>query len=166
MKKITTTLFLLSLLCVTTYAQAGQDQLATVSRSFKERMDREMPGWTHRSIEPIEGSKNVIIDQWELGDITLKLAVTQYDSEAASVQALRDFRSQLQTEEAATIAKGNKKFHLIKENLPNLGDGGLAWDVRGSEAVSFRRGKFLVFISLASPEHTNDVYFSKEFARR
>ena len=165
MNKTTTSIFLSSLLCVTAYAQTDRDQLARISKSFAERIDPEMPGWIHHSVEPIDGSKNVIIDQWELGDIVVKIAITQYDTQAESVQALKDFRYHLQREEEATVARGRKEFRLIREDLPSLGDGGLAWDVRGSEAVSFRKGNFLVFTSIVRPEPNTDSHFSKEFGR-
>lgn len=32
-----------------------------------------MPDWTNRSIEPIEGSKNVVIEHWETGNATSEL---------------------------------------------------------------------------------------------
>lgn len=37
-------------------------------------------------------------------------------------------------------------------------------DVRGSEAVAFRKGPFIVNITIARPEQSNDLYFSRKFA--
>ncbi len=164
MKKIAVNLFLL-LLCVTAQAQVSSEQLAQTSKILQEKIGKEMPGWIHHSIEPMEGSKNVIIEQWELRGVIVKVAVAKYDTQAQATQALKDFKSQLKIQEQSIVANGNKEFHLLKEDLPTLGNGGLTWDIRGSEAAAFRKGDFLVHISVARPENNNDIKLSKEFAK-
>jgi len=166
MKKITFTISYLLFFCMTAYSQADKDGPSNVMKSLNERITREMPGWTHQAIEPIDGSKNVVIELWERGDIAVKIAITEYDDSAASSQALREFKRNLQVEEDATKSRGRKGFRLIKENLSTLGEDGLTWDIRGSEALIFRKGEFVVSISVVRPEPNTDSYFSQTFGRQ
>ena len=83
-----------------------------------------MPGWTHRSVTPIEGSKNVIVDQWEAGNVIVRVAVNEYDTEESAAAALKDFRKRLKSEQDVTAARRKTNFRIIKDDLPDLGDGG------------------------------------------
>ena len=71
--------------CATAQAQAVSEQLAKIGDEAKEKISKEMAGWAYHSIEPIEGSKNVIIQQWELGNMAVRISVTQYDSESRAM---------------------------------------------------------------------------------
>lgn len=164
MKRIGAVVVFFLVLCASAQAQADSDEFSKIRKSLKEKIDKEMPGWTHRSIQPIEGSHGVIIQHWELGDIVVKIAVTEYPKEEQAARAFREFKSHLRIEEQATTKNRGREFHLIKEELSTLGDEGFAVDIRGSEAVAFRKGKFLVNISVPRPENNKDVFFSRKFA--
>ncbi len=145
--------------------QDKSDKLAKLTKTLHEKIEKEKPGWIHRSITPMEGSKNVIIEQWESGDVTIKVAVTEYDAEGDAVFALKEFKTQLKTEENASAMNGKTDVRLIKDDLPELGDEGFSWDIRGAEAAAFRKGSFLVFVSIAQPLDRTDIWLSKEFAK-
>jgi hypothetical protein len=166
MKKISLGLFVLLLFTVSVNAQDVSEKLAKVSKALQEKVREEEPSWIHSSITPIEGSKNVIIEQWESSGVATRVSVTEYDAQRDAVLALKEFKSHLRTQEDAAAARGKPDFHLVREDLPELGDGGFTWDIRGSEAVAFRKQNFLVFVNIARPEGYNDVRLSKEFARR
>jgi len=70
----------------------------------------------------------------------------------------------LRIEEQATSRSRGKQVHLIKEDLSTLGDEGYVSDVRGSEAVAFRKGMFIVNVSVPRPDGNKDVFFSRTFA--
>jgi len=61
MKRIAVGVFLIFSLCAVAQAQAVSSQLMAISDELKDKITKEMPGWAYRSIEPIEGSKNTII---------------------------------------------------------------------------------------------------------
>ena len=166
MKKISLGLFVLLLITISVNAQDISEKLAKVPKALQEKVGQEEPGWIHSSITPIEGSKNVIIEQWESSGVAIRVRVTEYDAQRDAVLALKEFKSQLKTQEDAAAARGKADFHLVREDLSELGDGGFTWDIRGSEAVAFRKQNFLVFVNIARPEGYNDVRLSKEFARR
>jgi len=56
-----------------------------------------------------------------------------------------------------------KTVHLIKEDL-SVGDEELVKDVIGSEAVEFRKGKYIVNVSVPAPRHHKDVFFCRKVA--
>jgi hypothetical protein len=164
MKKVGVVAVLLLVLCATAPAQGNSDESARIRKLLREKIGKEMPGWTHRSIEPIEGSQGVIIQQWESGNIVVKIALTRYLTPAQAARSLQEFKSQLRVEEQARTKRGGKEFHLIKEDLSTLGDEGFVVDDRGSESVAFRRGEFIVNISTSGPSNNKDGFFGRKFA--
>jgi len=133
----------------------------TVARAISEKM----PGWSRKEITPMEGSNNVIIDNWELGDMVIKVAILQHASQEEAIESLKDFRSHMEAEEKAAKARGKHEFKRIKEELPSLGDSGFTWDSYGSTSTSFRKSNFTVFISLVRAESNQNPHITKEFAR-
>jgi hypothetical protein len=116
-------------------------------------------------VTPIAGSKNVIVDQWETGNVIVKVAVNEYQTEESAVAALKDFRKQLKSEQDATAARRKTNFRLIKDDLPDLGDGGFVWDFRGSDAVAFRKKNYLASVSVFGPWEYKDTVLGKLFAQ-
>ena len=163
MKKTGISIVLVLLISAMAQAQAVSEQLAKIGDEAKEKIIKEMAGWAYRSIEPIEGSKNVIIQQWELGNMAVRISVTQYDSESRATEFFNDGKYHLRLEEKAAASRGIE-LHRIKGDLPGVGTEAFTWDIRGSEAVAFRNGSFLVFVSLVRPEPNNDAHFSRVFA--
>lgn len=120
MKIIFATMILILAYATVATAQAGPDALTNARTRLVQRIDSEIPGWRHRVVEPVYPSKNVIIDQWELGDIAIKVAITQYDNVESAVAAFQDFEAHLRVEESAAAKRGKKDFHLVKEDVPFL----------------------------------------------
>src|ERR1043165_5762062 len=126
MKKISISFFGLLLVSSVVLGQSDNDRLARLTKTLQEKIEKEKPGWTHHSLTPIEGSKNVIVEQWGSGDLTINVAVTEYDVPIDAVFALREFKTQLKTEENASLTNRKTALHLVKEDLPELGDEGFA----------------------------------------
>src|SRR2546423_11624293 len=145
-------------------AQSDSDELIKIKESVKENVSKEMHGWTYRSIEPIQGSRNVIIQQWQVNDIIVSVAVTRYENAALAQNAFARFKGHLTVEEKARTKNEGKPLHLIKEESNAWGDEGFVWDVIGSEAVVFRKGRFIVSVSVPQPGNNKDVFFSRQFA--
>ena len=145
-------------------AQSDSDELIKIKESVKENVSKEMHGWTYRSTEPIQGSRNVIIQQWQVNDIIVSVAVTRYENAALAQNAFARFKAHLTVEEKARTKNEGKPLHLIKEESNDLGDEGFVSDDRGSEAVAFRKGRFIVNVSVPQPANNKDVFFSRQFA--
>jgi len=78
-------------------------------------------------------------------------------------EALKDFKTHLRLEKNAAANRG-KELHLIKGDLSGVGDEAFTLDIRGSEAVAFRKGTYVVDISVIRPDVNNDTFFSRKFA--
>ena len=167
MKRIVTLLLSILLLVGAAQAQAQSDRLVKISAELREKIGKEFQGWSQRTIKPIEGSENVSIEQWESGDMIIKVAITEYKAKDDAIKALKDFRFHLTTEENAKKARGKTDFRLVKDELPALGDGGFIWDFLGSEAAAFRRENYLVFVSIPRrPQGYSESRLSRLFAER
>ena len=149
---------------VSVQAQSNDDELTRLKESVRDKVSKQMKDWNYRSVQPIQGSTDVIIQQWQLNDIIVKVAITRSRTETDAQQSFKDFKDHLRVEEAARSRSRGKPVHLIKQDSFPDGDEGLVRDVRGSEAVSFRKGKFIVDISVPSPAINKDVFFSRQFA--
>ena len=169
MKKTGVLVVLSLVLFVTAQAQSDQersdlDELANIGKSIKEKISKEMPGWTHRSIQPIEGSQGVIIQLWQTGDIAVNIAITKYLIPQKAEGAFNEFKSMFRVQEQAARSRG-KSLRLVREDLSTVGDEGFVLDDLGSEAVTFRKGRFIVNVSIQHPESRRDVFFSRKFAQ-
>src|SRR5258708_2278549 len=78
--------------------------------------------------------------------------------------ALVQGQSDLDRLEEREARKRGKELHLVKEDLSAFGDEGYVSAHRGSEAVAFRKGKFIVNVAVVAPENNNDLFFSRKFA--
>jgi len=159
------TLALLVLVLVSGFAtgQSIDDELVQIGNSLRQEINKQMPGWTCKSIQPIQGSSGVIVEHCRSGDILVSIAVSERDSQENAQAAFNESKAHLRLEEQVA-ANHQKQLVLIKEELTNLGDEGFVWNIRGSEAVVFRKGKFIVNTSVPTPANNKDAFFSRKFA--
>jgi hypothetical protein len=116
--------------------------------------------WVARSAPDSQG---VIIQLWQIGDIAVKITITKYPKPQQAEGAFNEFKSMFRAQEQAARNRG-KTLSLVREDLSTLGDEGFVLDDRGSEAVAFRKGRFVVNVSIQGPESRKDVFFSRKFA--
>lgn len=139
-----TTILFIALMMGLAPAHAAQDysrRLDSVLESIKKHLAEKKPKFTHRSIEPIKGSRNVSVNNWESADRGLRVSIIAYGS----------------AEEAAAAMRQSVPFG-IKDKLPLLGDGGYSWGMGGTN-IGFRKDDLTIWIS--GPE---EAALSKEFA--
>lgn len=160
MKKVGAAILLSLLLCLTLQAQALDEKYAKLSKALEDEISREMIGWSCKAFSP---SKGVLIQHWSSGDIGVKVALVEYLSPARAAEVFRESKSHLKIEEEAATRNRGREIRLIKDSL-NLGDEGFVRDNIGSDAVEFRKGSFLISVSIFSPNNSKDVYFSRKFA--
>jgi hypothetical protein len=160
MKKVRISLVLLFFCCLTVPAQSNDEKLAKLSTLIQDEISREMSGW---SCKPFKPSTGVIIQHWSSGEIGVKISVIDFASPTKAAGAFKEAKSDLRVQEVAAANRG-RELHIIKEESLNLGDEGFIWDIRGSDAVEFRKGELIVNVSVFSPVQAKDVYFSRKFA--
>src|ERR1700738_198307 len=104
---------LVALFAVLVIGQAtAQDQpdLDRLDEKFTRHLEKEMPGWTHERVEPIQGSRGVLIQAWSSPNRKIKIAVSSAKSAEEARQGMQSFMREV---------KG--------QPLPGLGDDAFVW---------------------------------------
>jgi hypothetical protein len=148
-------------------AQEGlPPQLVAARSSVESELQDKMPGWVRTPITPMEGSDNTVIDQWELGDLVVKVVIEMRASQQEAAEGFDKGKQHLKVEEDARRSHGRSDFRLIKEKLADVGQDGYTWeDAYESTATVFRENNLIVYVSVVRPTHNKDKNLSKEFAR-
>jgi hypothetical protein len=150
MSKATVIYGLLLLLCFRPVS-APQDytvRLDSLLEKVKSDLAEKKPEWKHRSIEPIQGSRNVSVNNWEADGQIVRVSICALGSSESAAEAMRSFSSETRT----------------LERLPELGDGGYSWGLGGSN-ICFRKGDVTVWVSSGVTNLKQAIKLSQEFAK-
>lgn len=110
-------------------AQAPVD-LNLLDDKLSRYVATKMPGWKSQRIDPIQGSKGVLIEIWSFPNRVVKIAVSTNKSAEGARQILQGF------------GRDTKEAEFLK----GFGDEAYAWGYRGSNLV-MRRGRIIIHIS-------------------
>lgn len=110
-------------------AQAQVD-LDRLDEKLSRHVETKMPGWKSQRIDPIQGSKGVLILTWSLPNRVVKIAVSTNKSAEGARQSLQGF------------VRDTKEAEFLK----GFGDEAYVWGYRGSNLV-MRRGRIIIHIS-------------------
>ena len=105
-------------------------RLDSVLENVKSHLAQQKPKWKHCAIEPIKGSKNVLVNNWVFEDQCVRISFTAYGSPEHAAEAMR---------RALTNIKPEQK-------LPELGDGGYSFGFKDS-SICFWRADIGVCVS-------------------
>ena len=108
----------------------GDAELERLDEKFSRHLQNRLPGWKHERGEPIQGSKNVLIQYWSYQNRRIKIAITPLKSAEEARDNMKDFPTNERT----------------AEELKGFGDQAFAWGYAGSR-IYFRKGRFVVFVS-------------------
>ncbi len=111
-------------------AAQDQSELDRLGDKFNRHLETRMSGWKHKRREPIQGSKNVLIEFWASSNRVVKVSVVPYKS----------------AQEASEVLRGFLKYDTQKEELKGFGDEAFGWGY-GMSNVVFTRGKLIVYVS-------------------
>jgi len=151
MRRLRSTSGLFVLLICVSIAQGTQDysaRLISVVDKLKTHLVQSRPEWRHSSVEPIKGSRNVSVNNWELNGHLVRVSILAYASEGEAAEAMRAFASKSRT----------------LDRLPELGDGGYSWGMGGSN-ICFRKGDLTIWVSTTVTNLREAVKLSQEFAK-
>ncbi len=123
-------------------------RLVLVLNKITSHLVEQKPEWKHRSIEPIQGSQNVSVNNWESNDQIVRVSILAFGSEEKAAETMRSFSLETRT----------------LDRLPDLGDGGYSWGMGGSN-ICFRKGDVTIFVSSGITNLKEAVKTSQEFAR-
>ena len=129
------------------FAQDYTAKLDATLEKIKSHLAEKKPGWGHKAIEPMEGSRNVSVNNWESESSGIRVSIIAYGSDADAKEAMRHFAGDERT----------------LDRLPDLCDGGYSWGMGGSN-IAFRKGDVTIWVSGSVTNLAEGVALSKEFA--
>jgi hypothetical protein len=124
---------LMPLLMVLALGQAlaqEQPDLDRLDEKFRAHLKTRMPGWTHKRGEPIQGSRNVLVEFWSWSNRVVKISILPQESAQAVREKMQSF----------------VRITPEAQELKGFGDEAYSWGYEGSNVV-FRRGRVAVFVS-------------------
>jgi hypothetical protein len=71
-------------------------RLDSLLEKVKSDLAEKKPEWRHRSIEPIQGSRNVSVNNWEADGQIVRVSICALGS-SESAEAMRSFSSETRT---------------------------------------------------------------------
>ena len=151
MLRLRSTSGLLVFLTCVSITQGTQDysaRLISALEKVKTHLAQSRPEWRHSSVEPIKGSRNVSVNNWELNGQIVRVSILAYASHGEASEAMRGFASDVRT----------------LDRLPELGDGGYSWGMGGSN-ICFRKGDLTIWVSTSVTNLRAAVKLTQEFAK-
>jgi hypothetical protein len=124
---ILTSLFFLMPTVVLIQDSAELDKLEDAISHY---LATKMPGWEHKRVEPIQGSKGVLIESWSFPNMGTQISIVPLNSVEEARQSLQ------------TFAKDTREAKLVDD----VGDGGYTWGYADSHLV-FKRGRYVFWVS-------------------
>lgn len=140
-------LLLLSVSCLFVVAQRKSAELADVDDKLGRSFEEQFPTWKRKQISPIDGSDDVIINQWSLDRNVVSITIIGYASEEQSHERLRQFAGDM---------KGRGKVAEEADEEYSLGS--------RTNSIGLRKGRFLVTVEV-SVEAKEETELLKRFTR-
>jgi len=126
-------LIIVAFFCIPALTQtrpANQIALDALDEKIRGDFQETLPGWKHERVEPIVKTEKVLIQFWSFANKKVKVSILPHES----------------VEKAHEVFKNFDRYSPDKQALNNLGEEAIGWGY-GSANVTFRRGKFTVYIS-------------------
>jgi hypothetical protein len=117
-------------LSVTSGVAQDQAELEKIDDKLSRHLATQMPGWKHKRGEPVEGSKNVVIERWGTSNRSVTISIVPHKTANEAREALINF----------------VKYDRDKQDLEGLGDQAIAWGY-GLSNIVLRKGRFNIFVS-------------------
>ncbi len=128
-------------------AQSKTAELSDIVDKLSRSVDEQLPGWTHQSVTPIEGSKNVIIEQWNCAAKTVRVVIISHSSSEEAIEKTRGFVVDMKA----------------TPDVPDVGDEGYSWGTNAS--IVFRKRHLTVNVNAQGDDLKDEKKLSKQFAR-
>lgn len=152
------------LFALTASAQEETQELAATAGAVERKLAEQLPGWLHRPIAPMEGSRDINISQWEFSGQIVKVSILLHPSKKAAGEGLKRFKGRLEHEEKVASKYKKKSKVSIKGSEGNLGDEGFSWKSHNFYGTAFRRGRYEIFVNLVNPKQEEET-ITRVFAR-
>lgn len=134
-------------LSLTIKAQDKSVELTDVEDKLIQTVEKEVPGWTHQTVKPIQGSQDVAIDQWISDNKGIRVTIIRHSSQEEAVKSIREF--------AADMKAGR--------DIPDAGEEQYSFDDMGS--IVFRKRHFTIYLTVKSTDPEGTKKMRKQIAR-
>lgn len=111
-------------------------ELDSLEDKISHYLETKLPGWQHKRIEPIQGSKGVLIEVWSFTGKGAKISIVPVKSEEEARQRLQNF------------AKDTREARQVE----TVGDVAYSWGYQESNLV-FSRGRYIFRVSSGVSEY-------------
>lgn len=128
-------------------AQQRSAELSDIVDKLMRSVEEQMPGWTHDSVAPIEGSRDVVIERWILGEKAVSVTIIRHSSHEEAVKKIKEFAANM---------KANK-------NIPDAGEE--QYTLGTHRSIIFRKHNFTVNINVKGTDLEDEKQLSKRIAR-
>src|SRR2546423_860033 len=101
MKQYSLTLIVLLLLLASYGIVIGQrksEEMADVENKLIRSFEENFPTWVRKEVSPINGSGDIIINQWTLDHNVAGVTIIRYSSEEESHERIRQFANDMKAE--------------------------------------------------------------------
>jgi len=95
-----------------------------------KHLEMKMPGWSYQRIQPIEGSKGVLLQNWTIENRGVSISVVQMKSAEAARETIQRLANDPSTH---------------AQPVPDTGEEAYAWGYQNRKIV-FRKGQNLVYV--------------------
>jgi hypothetical protein len=117
-----------ALLASQAFAQQSWE-LDRLDEKLVRHLEKTMPAWKHERVEPIAGSKDVLIQFWSFSNKKVKVSILLHSS----------------VETAREVIQNHARYSFNLEVVQGLGDEAYSSGY-GSSLLAFRRGKLTVYV--------------------
>jgi len=123
--------FLFTLFLVIPIPRAqSDDDLNRLDEKLRQHLADKMPGWVYKRIDPIQGSKGVLLQSWEIDNRGVSISIVQYKSTEAAKEAIQRLAHDPSTHAQPVSGTGEEAY---------------AWGYQNRQIVS-RKGRSLVYV--------------------
>ena len=113
--------------------------LDALDQKLQHQLETKMPRWEHRRIQPIEGSKGVLLQTWKIQNRAVSISVVQEKSAHTAKEAIQRLAHDPSTHAQPLSGPGEEAY---------------AWGYQNRQIV-FRKGRNLVYVE-AGADVEND----------
>ncbi len=117
-------------LCIGPVHAQNTPELDQLEAKVSRHLESQMVGWAHKRGEPIQGSRNVLVEHWSWSNRVITISILPQKSAQAVREKMQSF----------------VRITPEAQELKGFGDEAYSWGYEGSNVV-FRKGRVAVFVS-------------------
>ena len=123
-------------------------ELSQIQDKLVRTVTEQMPGWMHKEVTPVQGSRDVVIDQWTLDNKALSITIIRFRSEEEAAKSIQQFAADMKAHKEIP-AGSDEQYSLAAANT----------------SIVFRKGEFQVYIHTRSTDTGDEKELTRVVSR-